>query len=149
MKKKESGKVGLKVMTGFAMGALPESIAYNTVFVIPYYAIGAELTDNINERTNLRGVSVLVMDIAIWAVRAGPMVVLDRSLAIGKTEEYSWFVFAIILGIISILGGLYCWWSLKGKELVDTTDYKFEQRPNLWSNYTELFKLKAVRYFFL
>lgn len=246
MKEKGSTKVGFKVMTSFAMGALPDSIAYNifyvyflyfmtdvvglpavyggiisliivlwdaitdplvgylsdnckskhgrrrpfmlaaifplgismvllftavdfgiggsfayyvimgcflwtgyTVFVIPYYALGAELTDDFNERTNLRGASGIVMYIAMWAVSAGPMAMLDKMLAIGQTEQFSWFVSAIVLAIISIIGGLYCWWGTKGRELVDTTEFKFEKDAKLWSNYTELFKLKAIRMFLL
>jgi GPH family glycoside/pentoside/hexuronide:cation symporter len=120
-----------------------------TVFVIPYYALGAEITSDFDQRTNVRGAAGIVMYLAMWMVSAGPMVVLDRMIDQGHTEAKSWFVSGILLGIISILGGLYCWWGTKGKELVNTTDFKFESHAKILANYTELFKLKAIRRFLL
>ncbi len=120
-----------------------------TVFVIPYYALGAELTDDFNERTNLRGVSGIVMYVAMWAVSAGPMAILDRMEAAGQTEQHSWFISAIVMGVISIIGGFWAWWGTKGHELVDTTNFHFEEDAKLITNYKELFKLKTIRMFLL
>lgn len=57
------------------------------VYVIPYYALGAEITDDFDDRTNLRGISGVAMYIAMWFVSSGPMVILDRVTAAGGTEK--------------------------------------------------------------
>lgn len=94
------------------------------VYVIPYYALGAELTNDFNERTNLRGVAGIGMYIAMWFVSAGPMAILDRMLAAGHTEQSSRVLFRAILGAIGLVGGIICWWTSKGKELVDKEDFE-------------------------
>jgi GPH family glycoside/pentoside/hexuronide:cation symporter len=120
------------------------------IFVIPYYALGAEITNDFNERTNLRGASGFIMYLAMWLVSAGPMVMIDRLSVAGYAETTGWTIAGLILGIISLIFGLWCWWSTKGRELVDTkADFQFEENARIIHNYIELFKLKAIRLFLL
>ena len=120
------------------------------IFVIPYYALGAEITNDFDQRTNLRGASGFVMYLAMWLVSAGPMVMIDRMTFAGFEETTGWTVAGLVLGIISLVCGLWCWWSTKGRELVDTkADFQFEENAKILRNYIELFKLKAIRLFLL
>lgn len=119
------------------------------VYTIPYYALGAEITDDFDDRTNLRGISGIAMYIAMWFVSSGPMVILDRVTAAGGTEKTSWLITGIILGIIALIGGVICWALTKGKELVDLRDIGDTSDHRLIHNYVELFKQKAFRRFLL
>ena len=119
------------------------------VYVIPYYALGAEITDDFDDRTNLRGISGVAMYIAMWFVSSGPMVILDRVTAAGGTEKTSWLITGVILGIIALIGGLICWAMTKGKELVDLKDIGDTSDHRLIHNYVELFKQKAFRRFLI
>lgn len=117
------------------------------IYVIPYYALGAELTDDFDDRTNLRGIAGVGMYLAMWMVSSGPMVILDRVLASGGTEEKSWVISGAVMGVIGLVGGLICWRLTKGKELVDMRDFSDKEKDKLIHNYMELFKLKALRRF--
>lgn len=122
--------------------------SYKT-YVIPFFALGAELTQDFNDRTTLRGFAGVGIYVAVWLVSAGPMVVLDKVTSNGGTEAQSWLISAIIFGLFGLVGGLICWRAAKGKEFVDKTDYKVEGDARLFANYKELFKLKAFRRFLL
>lgn len=122
--------------------------SYKT-YVIPFFALGAELTQDFNDRTTLRGFAGVGIYVAVWLVSAGPMLVLDRVTANGGTESQSWFISAILFGLFGLAGGLICWRATKGKEFVDKTDYKVEGKAKLLANYIELFKLKAFKRFLM
>lgn len=122
--------------------------SYKT-YVIPFFALGAELTQDFNDRTTLRGFAGVGLYVAIWLVSAGPMMILDRVTKYGGSETQSWFISAIAFGLFGLAGGVICLRATKGKELIHKTEYKVEERAKLFANYKELFKLRAYRTFLL
>lgn len=122
--------------------------SYKT-YVIPFFALGAELTQDFNDRTTLRGFAGVGIYVATWLVSAGPMMVLDKVTQSGGTEAQSWTISAVAFGLFGLAGGLICWRATKGKEFVDKSQYKAEQKAKLLANYKELFQLKAFRRFLL
>lgn len=101
--------------------------SYKT-YVIPFFALGAELTQDFNDRTTLRGFAGVGIYVATWLVSAGPMMVLDKVTQSGGTEAQSWTISAVAFGLFGLAGGLICWRATKGKEFVDKNQYKAEQK---------------------
>ena len=116
-----------------------------TVYVIPYFALGAELTQDFNDRTTLRGFAGVSIYLAVWIVTAGPMFVQDVVQKQGGSEATSWMISAILFGLAGLTGGLICWRATRGKELVDQKEMIPEDEGKLFHNYLELLKLKAFR----
>lgn len=118
--------------------------SYKT-YVIPFFALGAELTQDFNERNTLRSMAGFFIYLSVWFVSAGPMAVLDRVLAAGGSEKTSWILSAAILGAVAAIGGLICWRFTRGKELADAESYEQEKTGSILSNYLELLKVKTIR----
>lgn len=119
------------------------------LYVIPFFALGAEITQDFNDRTTLRGFAGVGIYVATWFVSAGPMMVLDNVSANGGTEKQSWLLSAILFGLIGVIGGLICWRSTRGKELSREKPENTSGIGELLKNYRELFRQKALRYFLL
>ena len=118
--------------------------SYKT-YVIPFFALGAELTQDFNERNTLRSMAGYFIYLSVWFVSAGPMAILDRTLAAGGSERTSWIISGVVLGGLAAAGGLICWRFTRGKELADSKEYRPQEKSSLFSNYLELLKVKAIR----
>lgn len=126
--------------------------AYKT-YVIPFFALGAEITRDFNERNNLRTIAGAFLYIAVWFVSAGPMAILDRVLAAGGQEKTAWLISAVVTGGIALLGALICWNFTRGKELqqeeasTDSTETGKikESKRGILRTYIEIFKVKPVK----
>lgn len=118
---------------------------FYTMYVIPYFALGAELTRDFNDRTTLRGFAGIAIYLAVWIVIAGPMFVQDVVEKQGGSEADAWIVSAILFGLAGLTGGFVCWRTTRGKELVQRNMNLHEKKRNLMGNYLELLKLKAFR----
>ncbi len=117
------------------------------IFVIPYFALGAELTQDFNERNTLRIFCSVFLAIAVWIASAGPMVIVGKVTASGGTEKAAWFYAAAVFGAISLLGAFLCWRFTRGKELMNNTS---EEEPSRFiNNFIELFRIKPFRTIFL
>lgn len=113
------------------------------IFVIPYFALGAELTQDFNERNTIRIFCSVFLAIAAWIASAGPMVIIGKVTAAGGTEKTAWLYTAIIFGAVSLLGAIICWRFTRGKELIKDTSN--EEHSKFIRNFVELFKIKPFR----
>ncbi|MBR0597299.1 MFS transporter [Clostridiales bacterium BAD-6] len=119
--------------------------AYKT-YVIPYTALGAEITQDFNERNSLRSYCGIFIYIAVWIASAGPMAIMDRVFAYGGTEKMSWSISAAIFGAVGLIGALTCWRFTRGKELIENNEERI--KTNLYKNFVELYKIKPFRMIF-
>lgn len=88
---------------------------FYTMYTIPYYAIVPELTEDYDERTNIRSTASLVNAIAVGLGNVLPALV--PTVAIILTEKYSSNSYAVIAAVISIMAvvlGFICVKSLNG-----------------------------------
>lgn len=118
-------------------------------YAIPFFALGAEISQDYQERNSLRSLAGLFIYISVWLVSAGPMMVLDKVTKAGGTPQFSWMISAIILGGFTILAVLICWRTTRGREMVDRrADMMAAQeshKTNIFKNYRELFKIRAFK----
>ena len=88
---------------------------FYTLYSIPYYAIVAEITEDYDERTQIRSLSSLLNAFAIGLGNILPALVPTVAVLLGKKyESNSYAVIAAVIAIISISLGYVCNSSLKG-----------------------------------
>jgi len=128
------------------------------VYYIPFWALGAELTQDFNERNTLRTIAGFVIYFGVWMVSAGPMVVMDRVFEAGGTEATSWVLSALIFGGIGLICGLISWRFTRGKEIIDKENLPAEEAledqdqekeeedgNKFFRQFKELIRLKPMR----
>lgn len=91
-------------------------LAY-TVYTIPYYAVVAEITQDYDERTAIRGTSSLINTLAILSGNAVPAVLPSAFMALGLSETLGWTSTAACMSVLAVLFALLAVRSLKGVRL--------------------------------
>lgn len=130
-------------------------LAY-TIYTIPYYAVVAEITQDYDERTEIRSTSSLINTAAIFLGNALPAVLpsLFAGLVIsGKLmgDSFGWTVTALVMAIMSIAFALITVKSLKGVSLqkaeatADASDKK--NIKEIFGEFFEVLKIKPFKWF--
>lgn len=115
-----------------------------TAFVIPYFALGAEITQDFKERTTLRVWASYFMYAAVMiASSAPPMIVAITEKAGGSTMK-GWRNVGITFSILTFTAIAICWASTKGKELSVDAIPKAKFR-DIFKSYFKIFKMKCVK----
>lgn len=125
---------------------------FYTLYTIPYYAVVAELTEDYDERTNIRSTASLLNAGAVGLGNILPALV--PTVAILLTERFAsnaYAVIAAVLSILSILFGMICVKSLSG---VYTPKPVIENAPNsgmsdFFRSFSDILKLRPARFFLL
>ncbi len=88
---------------------------FYTMYTIPYYAIVAELTEDYDERTQIRSLSSLLNAIAVGLGNILPALVPTVAILLtSKYEANSYAVIAALISIIAVVLGFVCCKSLQG-----------------------------------
>ena len=88
---------------------------FYTMYTIPYYAVVAEITEDYDERTEIRSLSSLLNAVAVGLGNILPALV--PTVAVLLTEKYESNAYAVVAAIISVLAvilGFVCCRSLNG-----------------------------------
>ncbi len=126
--------VGLMFWSGFSM------------YYTPYTALGAELTDDYNERSVLRTIARLFGIAGNFMGMVLPLAIVGFMTERGALESTAWFAVAVLIAVVSGLSILVTWKSTKGKELkVENTGRKLNIR-NLLAEYMRILKLKPFKH---
>ena len=127
---------------------------FYTMYTIPYYAVVAELTEDYDERTQIRSLASLLNAGAVGLGNILPALV--PTVAILLTEKYESNAYAVIAAIISILAvilGFVCCKSLKGvyepKKVSNDAPEEKTSLKNTMRTFGEILKLKPAKYFFM
>lgn len=114
-----------------------------TCYNIPWAALGAELTQDYNERNNLRMmVSVVAVPFGLLTT-SGPMYIVNFFGNLGYSKQFSWAVVGFAAGIIVLLFGLLCWNNVRGKEQYATTSDKVDE--GILKSFIELLGIRTYR----
>ena len=129
-------------------------LAY-TVYTIPYYAVVAEITQDYDERTEIRSTSSLINTAAIFLGNALPavlpaifagLVISGRKLG----DSFGWTLTAIIMAVMSIAFALITVKSLKGLSLQKAdaeTSGENKTIKQIFSEFFEVLKIKPFKWF--
>lgn len=119
---------------------------FYTMYTIPYYALGAEITQDYDERTKIRGLSGFINSFAIFIGAALPTLLVGALMGRGVTEARSWSLSAVLVGFIGFTFVIITWYSIRKIKLIKS---ETSSHDNILKNYIEIIKLKPFRYFVL
>lgn len=122
---------------------------FYTFYTISYYAVVAELTEDYDERTNIRSISSLINASAVGLGNILPALVPTVMIYVGKNSSYA--VIAVIVSILAIIGGFVCVKSLGG---VYTPRQAAGNEPQITlldtvKTYGGIMKLKPTKWFLI
>lgn len=118
-------------------------------YVIPFFALGAELTDDFNERTSLRAWASVFLQLAVMLASAAPPMILEIAGKAGLQGAKGWNAVGVIFGLIIIICSFICWTCTRGGELVDKNEeekknIENQEKMNLFKNFIDILKLKPA-----
>ncbi len=91
-----------------------------TVLDVPYTALGAEMTQDYDERTSLNGYRAVFSQIAAIVAAGIPWVFAAWCTEImGNSKQAGWSLMAGIFGIVAIFPILITWFTSRGRELTE------------------------------
>ena len=112
-----------------------------TCYYIPYMALGAEMTDDYDERTSVRFHCLAFQLLGVFAASSGTMIVVEKLTAITGSVQTAWSVTAAFFGLLSSTAALIAWNYTRGKEPV------IKRRDNtlFLPTLMEVVKIKSIR----
>ncbi|MDC7232185.1 MAG: MFS transporter [Spirochaetales bacterium] len=119
---------------------------FYTMYTIPYYALGAEITQDYDERTRIRGLSGFINSFAIFIGCALPTLLVGALMGKGISVARSWSLSAGLVGLIGFSFVIITWFSLRRIKLVKSPGSEVSH-DNILRNYMEIIRLKPFRYF--
>jgi GPH family glycoside/pentoside/hexuronide:cation symporter len=102
---------------GWVLVAFTAAATAFAVFQVPYIAMPAEITDDVQERTTLMSWRVAFLSIAILLAGAGAPLIRD---AIGGAAGY--FAMSVAIALLIAVGMLACWWAMRTTKVWQRAD---------------------------
>ena len=123
---------------------------FYTLYTIPYYAVVAELTDDYDERTEIRSASSLVNALAVGLGNALPALVPTVATLLGarfRSESYA--VVAAIMSVLGVAAGFICTRCLKGvyKPKTQLSAGESASLGDTMKRFRDILKMRPARFF--
>lgn len=118
-------------------------------YVIPFFALGAELTDDFNERTTLRSWASIFLQLAVMLASAVPPMILEMAGKAGLQGARGWNAVGVIFGLIIIIASFICWTCTRGGEIINRNAEEMksveeQEKSNLFKNFISILKLRPA-----
>lgn len=121
-------------------------LAY-TIYTIPYYAVVAEITEDYDERTDIRGKSSLFNTVAILIGNAVPALLPGLIIGMGVSASLGWLLTSALLAVLAVISAVVASLSLRGIELKKADCASGEKEKVKVSEYFQILKIKPFRWF--
>lgn len=109
---------------------------------IPYYSLGAEITQDFDERTTLRIYGSFAIYLAVIIVGFAP---LFAGILGGDNLQLGWSRVGMAMGAGALLFDLICWNATRGKEVLIQEEER-AQKFNVFQTYLQALKLKPMKF---
>ena len=86
---------------------------FYTGYVIPYFALGAELTQDFHERTSLRVWASVAIQLSVMLASAVPPLIVDKAVQ----AEAGWKNVGLAFAFILLIAIFVCWRTMRGTEI--------------------------------
>lgn len=116
-----------------------------TAFVIPYFALGAEITQDFEERTSLRVWASYFMYAAVMIASSTPPMIVAMTEKAGGTVIQGWRNVGIVFAVLTFVVITLCWAATKGREKPVILTAPVSKKENLFKAYLDIFRLKSVK----
>lgn len=114
-----------------------------TLFMIPYSALGAELTNDYNERTSLRMYAHIFTMVGLIIASSLTMVIVEGVLMTGGSPAQAWGKVALIYSAIIATAGIITFVSTSKHEVEKAQN--IEVHKNIFGSLFKMLKLKSLR----
>lgn len=121
-------------------------LAY-TIYTIPYYAVVAEITEDYDERTDIRGKSSLFNTVAILIGNAVPALLPGLIIGMGVSASLGWLLTSALLAVLAVISAVVASLSLRGIELKKANSAADGKEKVKVSEYLQILKIKPFRWF--
>ncbi len=118
---------------------------FYTIYVIPYFALGGEMTENFEERTSVRTWASVFMYLAVFIASATPPMIVKFAENKGATTIEGWGYVGLSFSFIILAIILLCWFCTKGRERPVPNTAK-EKPGDIFKSYFSLLKLKPLKF---
>lgn len=115
------------------------------IFLVPYNALGAELTEDYDERTKLRTPATIMNGIGNIIGISLPMAGVAFLMNYVGSEGSAWNIYAVAVGVICFIAIIITWLSTKGKELPADSEAA-KDNANIFKAFWQIIKLKPFRW---
>ena len=123
---------------------------FYTVYTIPYYAVVADITQDYDERTSIRGTSSLINTAAIAAGNIVPSILPGVFAGLLVSAAMGWLLTAVVISVVATVFGVLCVLSLRGVTLRrETTVEEKGKWTDIFKTFGEVMKLKPFKNFVL
>lgn len=118
-----------------------------TCFYVPYMALGAELTDDYDQRTVLRAYTSVFNSLGAIVGSVAPTMMVDFMCSSGLSLKISWQLTALAIGIIAGVTIFLCFAGSKGRDkpILKEEKKKFNLREMI-IEYVDVLKIKPLQY---
>ncbi len=116
------------------------------LYYTPYTALGAELTDDYNERSVLRTYARLFGIAGNFIGMVLPLIIIQSMQERGVSESTAWFLMASLVAIAAGIGIIVTWKSVRGKEKPVVHTEEGLKLSRLASEYISIFRLKPFKH---
>lgn len=113
-----------------------------TMVDIPYYSLGAEISQDFDERIKLRIWGSFAIHLAVAAVGFAPLL---ASILGGEDLQKGWSMTGLVIGATTLFFELICWNSTRGRE-VDVSGVDKIKKLNIFKTYVQALKLKPIKF---
>ncbi len=119
-----------------------------TAFFVPFYALGAEYSDNYDERTTLRSYASFFNLIGTFFSMALPPVIVDYLNGLGMAVSGAWTATAIMIAVITGVSIVITAASSKKYDVTETSGTKMPKLSlkGLVKDYASVLTLKPTKY---
>lgn len=125
---------------------------FYTMYTIPYYAVVAELTENYDERTQIRSTASLLNAGAVGLGNVLPALVPTVAIVLtSKYEDNAYAVIAAVISILAVILGFVCVKSLEGvytPKPVNENAGKITVKDT-FKSFGEILKMKPSKFFLI
>ncbi|MCL1896553.1 MAG: glycoside-pentoside-hexuronide (GPH):cation symporter [Clostridiales bacterium] len=119
----------------------------NTIVVVPYFSLGAEITQDYDERTKLRVMTSFFIYLAVLVATAFPPMIIDSAMAGGKNLGEAWTLTATVFAAAAVVIILISWNFTRGKEISrEYADISKQEKDNVIKAYIQALKIKPMKY---
>lgn len=117
---------------------------FYTVFIIPYAALGAEMTSDYDERSSLRFYAHIFTMLGLLIASSFTMMFVERFLAQGNSPQKAWLTLSLTYGAIVLASGIICWISVS-KIKLSVREQSERSMDNIFKVIFSTLKNKSIR----
>lgn len=118
------------------------------MFYVPYTALGAEITDDYDDRTRLRTFAAIGSSAGNYFGMVFPLLLVTLFGSMGKSTESSWSMTAVIIVLFASIMILAMLRATKGKERV-VEQAAANAKPGIFKDYLNALQIKPMKYLIL